>query len=63
MESDQRTGFIRLYLASIRGDLSRLEDLAADSENNRPVAVATTVREAIDSILLAVMKLEHHHGI
>jgi len=63
MESDQRIGFIRLYIASIRGDISRLEDLAADIENHRPVPISTILREAIDSILLSVVKIEYQHGI
>jgi hypothetical protein len=37
--------------------------LAADIENHRPVPVSTILREAIDSILLSVVKIEYQHGI
>jgi|LakMenE18May11ns_1017448.scaffolds.fasta_scaffold7126137_2 hypothetical protein len=58
MESNQRTRLIRVYLTSIRGDLFRLEDLAADIENSRPIASAAIIRELIDSIIDSVNKIE-----
>jgi hypothetical protein len=58
MEGNQRTRLIRVYLTSIRGDLFRLEDLAADIENSRPIASAAIIRELIDSIIDSVNKIE-----
>ncbi len=58
MEGTQRTRLVRVYLTSIRGDLFRLEDLAADIENNRPIASAVIIRELIDSIIASVNKIE-----
>lgn len=63
MDGPQRIRFLRLYITSIRSDLSRLEDLAADFENNHPVPVSTVLREVIDSIIDAIMKIESQHGI
>ena len=58
MEGNQRTRLTRVYITSIRGDLFRLEDLAADIENNRPIASAALIRELIDSIVDSVNKIE-----
>jgi hypothetical protein len=58
MEGTERTRLIRVYPSSIRGDLFRLEDLAADIENSRPIASAAIIRELIDSIIDSVNKIE-----
>jgi hypothetical protein len=58
MEGTQRSRLIRVYLTSIRGDLFRLEDLAADIENSRPIASAAIIRELINSIIESVNKIE-----
>jgi hypothetical protein len=58
MEGTERSRLVRVYLTSIRGDLFRLEDLAADIENSRPIASAAIIRELIDSIIDSVNKIE-----
>lgn len=58
MEGTERSLLVRVYLTSIRGDLFRLEDLAADIENSRPIASAAIIRELVDSITINIDKIE-----
>jgi hypothetical protein len=58
MEGTERSRLVRVYLTSIRGDLFRLEDLAADIENSRPIASAAIIRELVDSITANINKIE-----
>lgn len=57
MESDNRRRLIRLYIATIRGDIFRLEDLAADIENNHPVSSSAIIREIVDSLIDNINKI------
>ena len=49
----------RLCVATIRAELSRLENMAADFSNNHPINVFAITRESTDTILVAINKLEH----
>lgn len=57
MESDNRRRLIRLYITTIRGDIFRLEDLAADIENNHPVNSPAIIREIVDSLIDNINKI------
>ena len=58
MESGDTRRLIRVYCTSIRGDIFRLEDLAADVENNRPVDTPTIIRDIVDSLIDTINKLQ-----
>jgi hypothetical protein len=49
----------RVCFATIRAELSRLEDMAADFSNNHPINVFAVTRESTETIWKSLDKLEN----